>query len=332
MNNTESIRDILYNKKPLSASEIKSLDAIDDSFRAVKARLDLQRANKRKARLLSAFATITVFFIGFVCHTIFNYLSDIRENERISQLAQEQISRLPSHNQGIAPEAQAYRPVITEAVPLIEFELEPPGSDEPAPETRAITPKIQALRERFDNDDIVAHIEIEGTAINYMVAQSANNEYYLNHDIYGQSNSAGTIFMDYECNPADLSRNTVIYGHNMRNGSMFHNIRYYSSANFFNENKYIRLTTLHEDTVWEVFAFYVATTGFDYIRVDFQSEESFAQLIDEMLRRSIHDTEVEVTADDHILTLSTCQFAEGDTRYVLNAKLITRTPAEELTL
>lgn len=335
MRNISEEISTLHGGKILSASEIVSLGDIDEKYMAARRRNDKIRSNRMKVRAISGFVTVTIFLIGFFSDSIYGYFSDTRENERISQIARGHVNPEPNQAAGIpvnlAP-VNTDRAAAESGMPLeVDFDENDEAFSVPLSSgPRALMPAIKQLREEFNNDDIVGYIKIDGTAVNYMVAQATDNEYYLGRDIFGQSNRAGTIFMDYESNPAQLSRNTVIYGHNMRNGTMFHNLRYYKEEQFFNDHKYIRLTTLHEETVWEVFAFYIASVDFNYIQVNFPSDEHFAALLNEMKSRSVHKSGLEVGTEDHILTLSTCRYAEGDLRFVVNAKLISRISVEEL--
>ena len=214
--------------------------------------------------------------------------------------------------------------------PEILPDEEPPEPEaEPELGLRPILPQVLALREEFGNDDIIGHLSIHGTNIDNLVVQYYDNEFYLYRDVFGRYNAAGTLFLDYDNDASNLSRNNIIYGHNMRDGSKFHNVRFYTNRAFFDEHRYIHFTTMHYETVWEIFAFYDTHISFNYIQVYFPTDESFLALVEEMKRRSIHETDVQVDQDDLILTLSTCTNAHPDWRYVINAKLISRVSVED---
>ena len=222
--------------------------------------------------------------------------------------------------------------LVAEILPA-EDEEEPEEKEEeyePVPEPRPIMSKVLALREEYGNDDIIGHLRIYGTNINYLVVQYYDNEFYLHHDVFGQPSLAGVLFLDYENDAANLSLSNIIYGHNMGDGSKFHNVRYYRDRDFFDNHRYIHFTTLHYETIWEAFAFYDTHISFNYIQVDFSAEGSFMALVEEMKYRSMHKTGIQVSEDDKILTLSTCTNTHMDWRYVINAKLISRVSAEEL--
>jgi len=190
--------------------------------------------------------------------------------------------------------------------------------------------RIVEMRLYYDNPDIVGFIEITGTDIYYPVAQTINNVFYLYHDLRWNASSAGSIFVDYENNLYELTDdNTIIYGHNMRNGSMFHNIRFFHNEDFFRAHTYILLSTPYRETVWDIFAFFATTIDFCYLTTNFHDRDEFYEFLLELQRRSHFTTDVALSEDDQILILSTCAAIGGDNRYVLVARL-QHEPQEQL--
>ncbi len=185
--------------------------------------------------------------------------------------------------------------------------------------------KFKELKAKIGNDDVVGYLKIDGTSINYPVMQSSDNQFYLNRDIYKQPSSAGSIFLDYENDIRRNDKNTVIYGHNMNKDYMFHALRYYNDYNYFLNHRYITFDTLYCNQTWEVFSFYKTDISFNYIKVFFSSQSEFSNLLNEMKNRSAYDTGVVVSPKDRVLTLSTCSNQESNTRYVLNARLVSQT-------
>jgi sortase B len=190
-------------------------------------------------------------------------------------------------------------------------------------------PAQRVKREKFleeiaktNNNDIIGHLKIGGTSVDYFVVQSTDNRFYLEHDIHKNKSSAGWIFLDYENDILKPDKNTIIYGHNMRDDVMFHALRNYQDESFFRENKYITFDTLYEDQVWEVFSFYRSHINFNYIQVIFSTDDEFFNLALQMQANSIHKTDITLTKTDRILTLSTCTNESPDTRFVLNARLL----------
>jgi len=180
---------------------------------------------------------------------------------------------------------------------------------------------FDAIRAVFGNDDIVAHILIEGTSIDYLVVQASDNFYYLSHDIWGNQMASGWIFLDYEADISGQDQNWVIYGHNMRQDHKFHSLRRYRDYNFLRAHQVITLTTPYGVTYWEIFSFYSVFVGFPYNHANYPHDE-WPRMLDEFVRMSMHDTGVQVTAHDRIITLSTCTNRAENERYVLHGRLI----------
>ena len=166
------------------------------------------------------------------------------------------------------------------------------------------------------NKDIVAWIYSEGTPINYPIAQTVNNDYYLRRLIDGTYNQAGTIFMDYK-NSNDFSDfNTIIYGHNMKNNSMFGTLTNYKNQDYYNEHKEMFLYTENKKFKIEIFAGFVTSSESD-IYVYPKTSSTNKKLIDNALEKSTFSSKVEVSNEDKIITLSTCDYDFENARYVL---------------
>lgn len=172
------------------------------------------------------------------------------------------------------------------------------------------------------NTDTVGWIKIEGTKVNYPVVQSEDNDYYLSHAFNKSSNAGGWIFADYRVNFEEFGKNTIIYGHNMNNKTMFGSVpsMLYSSYLNNSDKHYIKISTPTANTVWKVFSIYTIEPEVYYLKTNFKTEpyERFISIIKE---RSIHNFGVEVTTDDKILTLSTCDNT-GTKRVAVHAKMI----------
>jgi len=193
--------------------------------------------------------------------------------------------------------------------------------DEEEEEERERPTLVPEARERYLNNDIVAHIQIPGTAIDYLIVHTNNNSFYLYHDLWRNRTAAGTVFLDY-LNSTDFSdSNSIIYGHNMRNGTKFHDIRMYRGREFFETNDVMVVTTVYDVLYYDIFAIFTTHINFNYIQVEFEEGE-FLEMVEEIKSRSYHSTDVEVDEDDSILILSTCWGPVGtDYRLVLVGKL-----------
>ena len=156
------------------------------------------------------------------------------------------------------------------------------------------------------NDDYKFWLSIDNTKINHPVVQGEDNEFYLNHDFNKSKNSAGSIFIDSKVNSD--SKNTVVYGHNMKDGSMFADIELFKNEEFFNNNKFIIVEKDGIQYVYEVFSvYYLSGENTDYLQTNFSSDKEFADFIHLAKERSIFDSNKEISSEN-ILTLSTCSY------------------------
>lgn len=170
------------------------------------------------------------------------------------------------------------------------------------------------------NDDYLGWISIDNTNINYPIVQTDNNDFYLNHDFHQAYDIVGSIFMDYR-NAADFQdKNIIIYGHNMKDDSMFSHLRKYLDEDFFQKNKEVTLDILGEQYTAEIFAAY-ETREVDWMEIDFTDEGSFEDFASDMLKKSVHPSEATWESDDQMITLATCTGNIRDERMVVHAKL-----------
>lgn len=178
---------------------------------------------------------------------------------------------------------------------------------------------FEALKEV--NEDIVAWIICPGTKINYPVVQGTDDAYYLNHLFDGTENKNGCIFMDCNNSPDFSDDNTVLYGHNMANGSMFATLIKYADDEFYEEHPYMYLIT--EDTCFriDIFSAYVTKTSSEAYKISFASMERFCEWIIGIAKRSLVHTNMQLTTKDRIVTLSTCSYEYKDARFVLHGRL-----------
>lgn len=197
---------------------------------------------------------------------------------------------------------------------------------EPARENLSVvlpTVDFEALRET--SPDIIGWLALPDTAINYPVTQTDDNEYYLHHLYDGTYNKTGCLFADYE-NKKDFSdRNTIIYGHNMRDGSMFATLNEYDEQSYFDGHPQMYLVTPGGGYVVEIFTAFVAKPGESGSdtspwRLSFKDDGAYTTWLSEMAGRSVIETDVTVTSSDKVLTLSTCT-PGGASRFIVMGKL-----------
>lgn len=173
------------------------------------------------------------------------------------------------------------------------------------------------------NSETVAWLKVNGTDIEYTVVQAINNSYYLTHNFNKEYNKAGWIFADYKNKLDGTDKNIVIYGHNIKDDSMFGSLRNVISEEWYNNpNNYkILFTTENEAAEYEVFSVYQIENEDYYIQTNFADEIEFTNFIKTIKSRSIKDFNIEITGEDKILTLSTCA-NNNKYRVVLHAKKI----------
>lgn len=167
--------------------------------------------------------------------------------------------------------------------------------------------KINFEELKQKNSDTVAWLKVENTNIEFPIVQANNNSYYLTHNFDKKYNVAGWIFADYKNKLDGTDRNIVVYGHNMRNNSMFGSLKDVITEEWYNneENKYITFVTENEYQTYQVFSVYQIKTEDYYIQTEFKSNE-FTEFIDTITKRSKKDFGINVSKEDTILTLSTC--------------------------
>lgn len=173
------------------------------------------------------------------------------------------------------------------------------------------------------NNQVVGWIKMDGTKVNYAIVQGDDNDYYLKHDIYKKENSAGWIFADFRTDLNDLRRNTIIYGHNMNNKTMFGSIPSTLFSSWWQNDSslhYVKISTPKTNSIWKIFSIYTTEPNVDYLRTVFEDSE-YRNFIDSIQRKSFYNFNTDVSVNDYILTLSTCDDT-GKKRMVTHAKLI----------
>ena len=172
------------------------------------------------------------------------------------------------------------------------------------------------------NPDVYGWITVEGTNINYPLVQGTDNDYYLNHAYTGEFLPIGSIFVDFRCEES-ITRNfnTVIYGHNIQTGTMFHDVTKFFKDDYFN-GTYIYIYTLDGIYVYEPFSIYKTREDYNYFRTGFTSVEDFIGFAEELCDNSEKEKEVNFTKNSRIITLSTCTNIVQSERYALHAKLV----------
>ena len=199
---------------------------------------------------------------------------------------------------------------------------------EPEIQESTILTKYAALYE--ENNDLIGWLSIEGMKIDYPVMQCEDNEYYLHHSFYGEEDEYGCLFVKDIADVDTPGTNFIIYGHNMKDGSMFGDLDLYKKEDFCKEHSVISFDTLYEQRTYEVMAVFTSQVYgqhddvFKYYNFyEAESPEEFATFYETVKKLSFYDTGVEAEYGDTFLTLSTCAYHVKDGRLVLVAKRVT---------
>lgn len=215
------------------------------------------------------------------------------------------------------------KPVVSEPVVSEPEKNEPVLPDNP----------IDFAALQAGNPDIYAWIKIPGTSVDYAVLRSNDKpeDYYLNHDTTGKYKFAGSIYSQM-LNSADFSDpNTILYGHNMNNGSMFASLHKFRNADFFEKNKYIYIYTTGHILTYTVYSAYRYDNRHILYAFDFSDRQVFSDYLE--MTKNPKSTivnvrqDVEVTADDRIITLSTC-ITNDNYRYLVQGVLTDDQPTK----
>lgn len=187
--------------------------------------------------------------------------------------------------------------------------------------------KFARLVER--NPEFIGWISIPDTNLDFPVMYSpARADFYLRHDFEGEYSNYGVPYLDEDCTltAEDCSENLIIYGHNMKTGTIFGCLTGYKEASYYREHPCIEFDTLYGDGTYEVFAAFaidvVSDTGFAYNTYIDMDEETFNEFVGEAKRRSDVDSGITPQYGDELLTLSTCEYSSSNGRYVVCARRV----------
>ena len=223
---------------------------------------------------------------------------------------------------------------VTESEETAPEETEPPGAEPPAPVVWGNKlAEMGGFNVDFDeleaiNPDVYAWIYIPNTNVDYPVARSTrdgDDSFYLEHNIYRQYQFSGMIYSEIKNNPDMHDRVTVMYGHNMLNGTMFASLHYFEDEDFFNENNTIFVLT--KDKVYSYLIYSAYTYDSRHILNSFFMEDDkvFQEYLDSTLEPHSYNENVregvELTTENKILTLSTCTNGGSGTRYLVQGVL-----------
>ena len=257
---------------------------------------------------------LLLFFLAVFCFAAYKLLGTFFSYRQASGFYDETVSSYVTFNaaeddaRSLPPEEVPQRIVTEDGRHTIYVQ-------EDGKETAPIRIDFEALTETCA--DTVGWIYSEDTAINYPVVQAEDNDYYLHRMLDGSENSNGTIFMDYLCRADLTSGNTLLYGHNMKDGSMFHSLVEYKEQKYYNKHPVLYYLTPEQNYRVDLFAgVTVAADAWPYV-VEFGAEAEKTEFLQRAKAESTFEAPVEPTAEDRILSLSTCTYEFDNARYIV---------------
>ena len=192
------------------------------------------------------------------------------------------------------------------------------SSDQTTGEKSILPEYIELFKE---NSDLYGWIQIEDSAVNYPVMYTPDNHnFYLRKDWKKENSISGSIFVDGRSN--EDTENLIIYGHNMKNGTMFGSLEQYKEKKYYESHKYINFDTLYETATYEIIAVYSESENIFYENIELNSKEEFDEYIKYIKQNSYYDIESTAMYGDKIITLCTCDYLAKDARLLVVAKKI----------
>ena len=268
---------------------------------------------------------VAVVLLGFSAwyHTS-NYMA-ARNMEKIQSEVSE--SKAPEDGQAGSDENRTY---TLDEIEETEFTGETEGPAPVIPQdvlTEAEENPVDFDKLHSYNPELYAWIRIPGTVIDYPVAQHAGSDqqFYLHRDLYGNPQFAGCIYSE-EPSAKDFSDPvTVLYGHNMKNGSMFQNLHLFTDEDFFEQHPYLYIYTPDETYVYRIYSVYNYDDRNIGTSFDFEDAEDLEEYLGSTMNPRVMNAHVRkditVTPVDHVLTLSTCISGNTGSRLLLQAVL-----------
>lgn len=172
------------------------------------------------------------------------------------------------------------------------------------------------------NSDCIGWISACSNRIDYPIVKSKDNVEYLTKTVTGAENKSGAIFADKDCTDPFNQFQTLVFGHNMKNGSMFHYLVNYRDKDYYDNHRLIYVRTEHQLLTYEVFAAYREAASDSCIYDSVLNPDDRAAFLKKVKEKSLYNTNVQLSTSDRILTLVTCEYTQDDFRMFVHAKLV----------
>lgn len=300
----ESVKAISRPKVTAKGKRIRLEDFDKDMQKEIL--LELRRKEKRKKLIIAMCIPICAVCFGYF---VFYYQQASKSNAQVEDLI------------ALKESASEYNSSYMNGKEVVVHRTDS------STDTPEILSEYKTLHNK--NQKLIGWIKIDDTMIDYPVMQTANNEYYLDHNFNQEEDRNGCIFMDYQCDVVKGCDNMILYGHHMQSGKMFGSLNKYSSESYYKEHPKIQFDTIYEKGQYEIMYVFRSKVyseeevTFKYYQfINAGSEQEFNSYMNEMQALSIYDTGVTATYGDKLLTLSTCDYQENDGRFVVVAKRV----------
>lgn len=211
----------------------------------------------------------------------------------------------------------------TEPLEVVEEKKDEEGNLIPEEELTVNPPEVDFDALKAINEDVVGWLELEAIpSISYPIAQGEDNEYYLHRTIKKTYNFAGSVFID-STNDSDFSDcNTIIYGHNMKNGSMFGKLKQMYESGKYKDSKYLWICTPNGKYRYEIFSMQYAKVNSSVYTLFTEHDDTFGDYVKQMAKQSKVDMNTRgLGKNDYVVTLSTCTSNES-VRFVVQARWV----------
>lgn len=260
------------------------------------------RSNRKKKKTKAIYSILLVFFSALLIFSSYMIISILVENkENADEMEEIKNIAMNNGNENVEP-----TPTVT-------------TSSDPVDKVPFDWHNDIDFNSLLDlNQDIIGWIYIPDTVIDYPIVLGKDNDYYLDRSFLKKKNRAGSIFMNYPNSENFDDFNTTLFGHNMKAGTMFHELISYQEQEFFDTHDTIYVYTPYDILEYKVASVYIAKATDDYWYATIKDKADFAKRAN---KKSIIESEFDITKESKILTLSTCTYEFKDARFVVHAVL-----------
>ena len=263
--------------------------------------------------MILIFLMISIFLLLSGLWYLKDLLNEFNANEtQVSSVTQNTSQNTVENSSENSTHSNLYKPII-------EMDLKSPEK---------ILNNIPINRSKFkswieSNSDFVGWIKIQGTTIDSPIVQYSDNEHYLEYNALNQPDLAGSIYMDYKNKGNFYDNHTVLYGHYMKDGTIFHDLHDFKNESFFQENSLIEIQGLRESKQYKIFSVHIVSADQYYLYLDLEDTVVADEYAQHFKRLSMHKKEFDFPKEIKLLTLVTCTYEFDNARLLIHAYQMT---------